>query len=91
MPITVIKSAQGPALGSAIHAAVAAGAYKDIVEASAVMGGVSDEKFIPIEKNVKVYERLFTHYDKLYEDFGHNHVMHDLRNIRDSALLQEVK
>ena len=28
MPITVIKSAQGPALGSAIHAAVAAGAYK---------------------------------------------------------------
>lgn len=91
MPITVIKSAQGPALGSAIHAAVAAGAYKDIVEASAVMGGVTDEKFIPIEKNVKVYERLFTHYDRLYEDFGHNDVMHDLRNIRDSALLQEVK
>ena len=29
MPITIIKSAQGPALGSAIHAAVAAGVYKE--------------------------------------------------------------
>ena len=30
MPISTIASAQGPALGSAIHAAVAAGAYPDI-------------------------------------------------------------
>lgn len=91
MPITVIKSPQGPALGSAIHAAVAAGAYKDVVEASAAMGGVEDERFNPIPANAKVYNELFKHYDKLYEDFGHNEMMHDLRRIRDEALLQEVK
>lgn len=91
MPITVIKSPQGPALGSAIHAAVAAGAYKDVVEASAAMGGVEDERFNPIPANAKAYNELFKHYDKLYEDFGHNEMMHDLRRIRDAALLQEVK
>ena len=91
MPITVIKSSQGPALGSAIHAAVAAGAYKDVVEASAAMGGVQDERFNPIPANAKAYNELFKHYDKLYEDFGHNEMMHDLRRIRDSALIQEVK
>ena len=39
LPISTIRSAQGPALGSAIHAAVAAGAYPDIHAASAAMGG----------------------------------------------------
>ena len=34
------RSAQGPALGSAIHAAVAAGGYPDVAAAAAVMGRV---------------------------------------------------
>ena len=38
MPISTIGSEQGPALGSAIHAAVAAGAYHDVRAASAAMG-----------------------------------------------------
>ena len=37
-PLSVIGSGQGPALGSAIHAAVAAGAYPDVPSAAAVMG-----------------------------------------------------
>ena len=37
-PIGVITSDQGPALGSAIHAAVAAGAYPDIRVAAKAMG-----------------------------------------------------
>ena len=37
-PLSVIGSGQGPALGSAIHAAVAAGAYPDVPAAAAVMG-----------------------------------------------------
>lgn len=90
MPITVIKSPQGPALGSAIHAAVAAGAYKNVVEASAAMGGVEDEKFNPIAENAKVYDQLYAHYDSLYEEFGHNEMMHQLRQIRDTALLSGV-
>jgi len=87
MPITVIRSTQGPALGSAIHAAVAAGAYKDVVAASAAMGGVEQFKFTPNPNNAKVYDQLYRHYNALYEEFGHNKVMHDLRRIRDTALL----
>jgi L-ribulokinase len=87
MPITVIRSTQGPALGSAIHAAVAAGAYKDVVAASAAMGGVEDEKFIPNPTHAKIYDQLYHHYSSLYEEFGRNKVMHDLRSIRDTALL----
>jgi len=90
MPITVIKSAQGPALGSAIHAAVAAGAYKDVIEAAASMGGVEDERFNPISQNAEAYNELFGHYDALYEEFGHNEMMHDLRRIRDKAISQEL-
>ena len=37
-PLSLISSAQGPALGSAIHAAVAAGAYPDVSAAAAAMG-----------------------------------------------------
>ena len=37
-PLHLIGSEQGPALGSAIHAAVAAGLYADIHAASAAMG-----------------------------------------------------
>jgi L-ribulokinase len=87
MPITIIRSPQGPALGSAIHAAVAAGAYKDVVAASAAMGGVEQFKFTPNPQNAKVYDQLYRHYNSLYEKFGHNKVMHDLRRIRDTALM----
>ena len=37
-PIDIVGSDQGPALGSAIHAAVAAGAYPDVRAAAAAMG-----------------------------------------------------
>jgi L-ribulokinase len=87
MPITIIASAQGPALGSAIHAAVAAGAYPDVVTAGAAMGGVAQESYQPNAANAKVYDQLYRHYNELYEDFGHNGAMHSLRAIRDRALL----
>ena len=38
LPLSTIGSTQGPALGSAIHAAVAAGEYPDIRAAAAAMG-----------------------------------------------------
>lgn len=90
MPITVIKSSQGPALGSAIHAAVAAGVYSDVVEAAAVMGGTEDLKYLPSPQNAKIYDQLFELYDTLYESFGHNGIMHNLRQIRDRVLLGET-
>lgn len=86
MPITIIKSSQGPALGSAIHAAVAAGAYRDVKTAAAAMGGVAEERYQPNSANAEVYTELYRQYNRLYEEFGHNGIMHSLRAIRDRAL-----
>jgi len=87
MPIYTVKSEQGCALGAAIHAAVAAGAYPDVSSASAVMGGQDDHVYHPIKQNIDTYERLFRHYEQLYEMFGKgNQIMHSLREIRDTAV-----
>lgn len=86
IPIHIIRSQQGPALGSAIHAAVAAGAYPDIQHAAKAMGGVEEDFYEPIEINGLVYDKLYGLYSALYEIFGHNEMMHDLRSIRDSAI-----
>jgi L-ribulokinase len=91
MPITIIRSTQGPALGSAIHAAVAAGAYPDVVTAGAAMGGVAKGSYQPNVANALIYDQLYHHYNELYEDFGHNGAMHSLRAIRDRALLGGTK
>ena len=49
LPLSVIDSEQGPALGSAIHAAVAAGAYPDVPTAAKSMGKVRKGVFLPDE------------------------------------------
>ena len=49
LPISTIASEQGPALGSAIHAAVAAGAYPDVRAAAAAMGAVNRAVYTPNE------------------------------------------
>ena len=85
-PIHTIGSEQGPALGSAIHAAVAAGAYPDIQSASAVMGRLVRNAFIPNPDAAAVYARLYEHYLFLYETFGNGEMMHDLRAIRDGKV-----
>ena len=91
MPIKIINSAQGPALGSAIHAAVAAGKYKNVVEASSKMGGVDSMTYQPNPHNADKYNQLYSIYNDLYESFGHNGMMHKLRAIRDAALMAGVK
>ncbi|SER12982.1 L-ribulokinase [Lentzea xinjiangensis] len=88
LPLSVIGSAQGPALGSAMHAAVAAGAYPGIREAAAAMGAARREVFTPVPENVEAYERLFLDYLELHDYFGRgaNDVMHRLRGYRRAAL-----
>ena len=56
LPLSTIASAQCPALGSAIHAAVAAGAYPDVPAAAAVMGHSDKAVYQPIAANVKAYD-----------------------------------
>jgi L-ribulokinase len=87
MPLSVIRSDQGPALGSAIHAAVAAGAYPHIHAAAAAMGGSRRDAYHPIAENSAVYDELFAEYIRLHDYFGRggNDVMHRLRAIARAA------
>jgi L-ribulokinase len=87
-PISVIGSEQGPALGSAIHAAVAAGAYPDVHEAARAMGKVERDVYVPDEERAKVYDALFAEYQQLHDHFGRggNDVLHRLRAIRRDAV-----
>jgi L-ribulokinase len=87
LQLSTIGSAQGPALGSAIHAAVAAGKYTDIREAAAAMGSEPGEVYTPIPENVAAYEELFQEYKTLHDYFGRgsNDVMHRLKAIQRRA------
>jgi L-ribulokinase len=88
LPLSVIGSDQGPALGSAIHAAVAAGAYPDVRAASAAMGRVQRGAYLPDQDRAKLYDALFAEYSELHDYFGRggNNVMHRLRDLRREAL-----
>jgi L-ribulokinase len=80
-------SAQSPALGAAIHAAVAAGIYPDVPAAAERMGKLSDVVVTPIPANQAVYDELYAEYRLLYDYFGRaNPVMKRLKSIRNRAL-----
>jgi L-ribulokinase len=83
-PLHLIDSDQGPALGSAMHAAVAAGAYPDIQAASAAMGKVRRDVYAPDEARAGAYDVLYERYSRLHDHFGRggDDVMHALRHIR---------
>jgi L-ribulokinase len=84
MPLSVIGSEQGPALGSAIHAAAAAGAYPDVRTAAAAMGSVLPAEFRPDPAAAAVYDELYAEYSTLHDYFGRgaNKVMRKLRAIQ---------
>ena len=81
-------SAQSPALGSAMHAAVAAGIYPNIQAAADKMGKLKDETIAPNPENHARYGKLYAEYDKLYDYFGRgaNDVMKTLKAIKHDAL-----
>jgi L-ribulokinase len=86
-PISVIGSEQGPALGSAMHAAVAAGAYPDIRAAAEAMGRVERDVYVPDAAAADVYDRIYTEYRTLHDHFGRggNDVLHRLRALREEV------
>ncbi len=83
-PLKLAGSTQAPALGSAMHAAVAAGLYPDIHAAAETMGKLKDEVVEPIPANKVVYDQLFADYKTLYDYFGRgtNDVMKRLKQLR---------
>ncbi|MBP2633545.1 MAG: araB [Firmicutes bacterium] len=91
IPVKIAGSMQGPALGSAIFAAVAAGkaegGYDDIFNATKKMGNLKDIVYQPIPEHVVVYDRLYAEYDKLHDYFGRgeNDVMKRLKQIKKEA------
>ena len=71
-----------PALGSAIHAAVAAGCYPDVPAAAAVHGPPQRRNaFTPDPVSAAVYDELYAEYVRLHDYFGRgaNEVLHRLR------------
>ena len=88
LPLSTISSDQGPALGSAIHAAVAAGAYPDVHAASAAMGKVQRAVYQPDPARAAAYDELYAEYRELHDHFGRggSKVMHRLRRIRREAM-----
>lgn len=84
LPISIIDSDQGPALGSAIHAAVAAGAYVSVEAAAEAMGSVSKGVYQPNTERGKQYDRLYAEYELLHDYFGRgeNNVMKRLKALR---------
>jgi L-ribulokinase len=83
--LSFVGSEQGPALGSALHAAVAAGAYPDVSAAASVMGSKRDAAVVPDAASASIYDQLYADYLLLHDYFGRgaNEVMHRLRTLRD--------
>ena len=92
MPITIAGSENGPALGSAIYGAVAAGSagggYDDVASAARVMGKLSETVYRPNEKDAALYDRLYAEYNRLHDYFGRggSDVMKQLIAIKKDAL-----
>jgi L-ribulokinase len=87
-PIALAGSPQSPALGSAMHAAVAAGLHSDIRAASQVMGKLKPERVLPMSDHQRIYDRLYADYATLHDYFGRggNDVMKRLKALRNEVL-----
>lgn len=94
--IRVARSAQSPALGSAMFGAVAAGkakgGYDSIFEAAKEMGGVKERSFQPVEENQRVYDQLYAEYSILHDYFGRgeNNVMKRLKKIKAEQIAKKL-
>lgn len=89
--LSTAESTQGPALGSAIHAAVAAGAYPDVASAAQSMGKVRRNAYTPDPDRQRAYDDLYAEYVLLHDYFGLregdevNDVLHRLRTLKIAA------
>lgn len=95
MPVQVAGAAQGPALGSAIFGAVAAGAkaggFDDVFAAARAMGKAENRVYTPDAKAAAVYDLLFSEYRRLHDYFGRgdNDVMKRVKAIKLTQSAEE--
>jgi L-ribulokinase len=86
LPLAVIGTENGAALGAAIHAAVAAGAHPDVPVAAAAMSTVRAARHLPDPARAQAYDALFAEYVALHDHFGvASSAMHRLRRLREEA------
>jgi len=69
-PMKISRSAQTCALGSAVAAAVVAGAHKNFSSAQKAMTGLKPRVFKPNAKAHAVYRELYAVYKQLHDAFG---------------------
>ena len=73
-PMLIAGSAQTPALGSAIAAAVTAGApaggHATFEEAQKKMSSLKEKRFLPRKEAARVYDELYGMYRELHDTFG---------------------
>ncbi len=69
-PMKISRSAQTCALGSAIAAAVIAGAHKDFAAAQKKMTGLKPKVYKPNPKAHAVYKEIYALYKELHDAFG---------------------
>jgi L-ribulokinase len=92
MEVRVAAAKQTPALGSAMFAAVAAGAaaggYNSIMDATHYMARLRAEVYRPNPAAHPVYNRLFAEYMLLHDYFGRgpNDVMKRLKSLKMEVL-----
>jgi L-ribulokinase len=89
-PVSVASSDQAPAVGSAIHAAVAAGVHADVAAAAKAMGRKEHAAYLPDTGRADAYDVLFAEYRTLHDYFsgrgaGSNDVLHRLRRLRNAS------
>ncbi len=90
-PIRLAGSEYGPALGSAVMAAVAAGSendgYDSVFDAAKVMANEKDTVYTPNEENAAVYDKLYDEYHTLHDYFGRgaNDVMKRIKAVKAEA------
>ncbi len=73
MPIVVAESDQAPALGAAIYAAVAAGIYPTVQQASQKMGSDFEAEYFPQVEKVEKYAEFMKQY-QILADFTENNI-----------------
>ncbi|BCX49841.1 ribulokinase [Haloferula helveola] len=82
----VSRSAQSCALGSAVGAAVVAGAHPDFPTAQAAMTGLKETSYHPIAGNQEIYDSLYQLYRQLHDSFGGVETSADLGRVMKTLL-----
>jgi len=82
----VAGSSQACALGSAVSAAVLAGAHPDFAAAQKAMTSLKPKQYRPEAAAQKTYQELYTLYRKLHDSFGGLNKTADLSRVMKNLL-----